>query len=78
MVDSEVAYHVTGSDDCDGIFTPTAFREKFPDIYVAMENVDADFLQYGSDAEKSVIVKREPIEKFDPVQIQSSKTSNSV
>ena len=78
MIDSEFAYHVTGSDDRDGIFTPIAFREKFPDIYVAMKNVDANFLQYGSDAEKSVIIKREPIEKFDPVQIQPSKTSNPV
>lgn len=78
MVEPQIAYHVTGSDGRDGIFTPTAFREKFPDIYAAMEKVGADFLQYGSDAEKSVIIKREPIEKFDPVQIQSSKTSNPV
>ncbi len=43
---------------------------------MAMENLDADFLQYGSDEENSVIIKQEPIEKFDPVQIKSSKTSN--
>ena len=72
MVETQVVYHVTGSDDRDGIFTPDAFWEKFPNVYMAMEKVDADFLQYGSDAEKSVIIKREPIEKFDPVQIKSS------
>lgn len=68
-------FHVTGSDDRDGIFTPEAMRERFPEIYVAMESEDADFLQFGSDAEKSVIIKREPASHYKPEVIQSSAQS---
>jgi hypothetical protein len=61
-------FHVTGSDD-DGIYMPGTFDRKFPQIFAAMEEHDADHIQFG-DSEGQVIVTRSDASDFDLSQIQ--------
>ena len=61
-------FHVTGSDD-DGIYMPGTFDRKFPYIFAAMEERDADHMQFG-DSDGQVIVTRSDASDFSTDQIE--------
>ena len=70
MIDE--VFHVSVSGDGDeegGIYSPQAFDRRFSHAYAFMQERDADFMQYGSDAEKSVIIKRCDADDFKASQV---------